>query len=165
MSHKKKMGGGDHGGDDMGHGGDRPWVYFMIDSFFLVTQFFVLTFKVRTGEDLILPHKLPPGGAGKATADPIQKETTAVSILVSRDSAESAPWYKINAGQPQDVNSINSTLGSLVEGHDPSKYSVRISYEGKVIFKDVIPIFNTCLKLKITECGLQPSRERITGGK
>ena len=160
MAHKKKMGGGDHGGDDMGHG-DRPWVYFMIDSFFLVTQFFVLTFKVRTGEDLILPHKLPPGGAGKPTTDLTVKDTTPIAIVVNRDSAESAPWYKINGGSLQDVSGVNSTLSSLAEGKDPSKFSVRISYEGKVIFRDVMPIFNTCIKLKITECGLQPSRERI----
>lgn len=164
MGHKKMGAGGHGGGDDMGHG-DRPWVYFMIDSFFLVTQFFVLTFKVRTGEDLILPHKLPPGGAGKATADPIAKETTAVSIVVNRDTPESQPWYKINGGGLEDVNSVSSKLGSIVEGHDPTHFSVRISYEGKVIFKDVMPIFNTCLKLKITECGLQPSRDRITSGR
>ncbi|MEI6235833.1 MAG: biopolymer transporter ExbD [Planctomycetota bacterium] len=161
MSHKKMGASADHG-DDSGHGGDRPWVYFMIDSFFLVTQFFVLTFKVRTGEDLILPHKLPPGGAGKPTPDVLVKETLPVAITVNRDTAESAPWYKINGGSPGDLQSLNSTLGSLVEGKDPSKFSVRISYEGKVIFKDVMPIFNTCIKYKISECGLQPSRERIT---
>ena len=159
----KKMGGGGHGGDEGGHGGDRPWVYFMIDSFFLVTQFFVLTFKVRTGDDLILPHKLPPGGAGKPTTDLVMKDVTPVAITVNRDTADSAPWYKINGGGLLDVAGVSQTLSSLADGKDPEKFSVRISYEGKVIFRDVMPIFNTCIKLKIKECGLQPSRERIRG--
>ena len=161
MGHKKKMGAGDHGGDDSGHGGDRPWVYFMIDSFFLVTQFFVLTFKVRTGEDLILPHKLPPGGAGKPTTNLVVKDTTPVAITVNRDSVDAAPWYKINGGGLQDVNGVSQTLSQLAEGKDPDKFSVRISYEGKVIFRDIMPIFNTCIKLKIKECGLTPSRGAV----
>src|SRR5476649_846043 len=99
----------------MGHGGDRPWVYFMIDSFFLVTQFFVLTFKVRTGEDLILPHKLPPGGAGKPVPDLIPKEMTPVAITVNRDSAESAPWYKINGGELVDQVGVSQKLSELAE--------------------------------------------------
>ena len=52
----------DHGG---GMHGDRPWVYFMVDSFFLVTQFFVLTFKLKIADDYVLPHRLPPGGQGR----------------------------------------------------------------------------------------------------
>src|SRR4051812_33583155 len=51
-----------HENDAVGHG-DRPWVYFMIDCFFLVTQFFVLTFHVK-GDDVVLPQRLPTGGQG-----------------------------------------------------------------------------------------------------
>jgi len=112
---RKAGGGGDHG-DDMGHG-DRPWVYFMIDSFFLVTQFFVLTFKLKIADDLILPHKLPPGGgAGKAQPDLVVAPKTPVAITVNRDTPESAPWYKINGGELLDLNGLTNKLGEIVEG-------------------------------------------------
>src|ERR1700712_5630187 len=106
---RKKMGGGGHDDEGGGHG-DRPWVYFMIDSFFLVTQFFVLTFKVRTGEDLILPHKLPPGGAGKPVPDLIPKEMTPVAITVMRETVDSTPWYMINAGERIDQVGVSQKL-------------------------------------------------------
>src|SRR5258708_28907459 len=78
MSRKKGHGGGH---DEVGHGGDRPWVYFMIDCFFLVTQFLVLTFHVRSDE-MLLPQKLPPGGtrpAQKAVTDNKKKITVHVT--------------------------------------------------------------------------------------
>lgn len=160
MAHKKRGGGGDHDEGGGGHG-DRPWVYFMIDSFFLVTQFFVLTFKVKAADDLILPHKLPPGGGAGRPTDVLPTPKTQVQITVNRDTAESAPWYKINGGELLDQKTLSDKLAETVEGKNPDTYSVRVSYEGSVYFKDVMPIFNTCLKLKIKECGLQISRDKV----
>jgi len=157
---RKKMGGGGH--EEGGAHGDRPWVYFMIDSFFLVTQFFVITFRVRTGDDLILPHRLPPGSGGKPVPTITDVPKTAVAITVNRDNAQTAPWYKINGGELLDTDGITTKLSQLAEGRNPDTFSVRISYEGKVIFRDVMPIFNTCMKLKIKECGLQRSRGGAT---
>ncbi len=156
----KKMSGGGHDDFSGGHG-DRPWVYFMIDSFFLVTQFFVLTFKVKAADDLVLPHKLPPGGGAGRPTDVLQANKTQIQITVLRDSLDTAPQYKINAGEMLDLKGLTDKLGETVDQKNPDNYSVRVSYEGKVIFKDVMPIFNTCLKLKIKECGLQISRDKV----
>ncbi|HLX60279.1 MAG TPA: hypothetical protein VKX17_03250 [Planctomycetota bacterium] len=152
------MGGGHE--ESSGHGGDRPWVYFMIDSFFLVTQFFVLTFKLRIADDLVLPHRLPPGGQGRPTETTTAPKTP-VGITVIRSIENSPPQYQMNGGELLDERAVTQKLGDIVEGKNPDNYSVRISYEGKgVIFKDVMPIFNTCLKLRIKECGLQPTRQQ-----
>jgi hypothetical protein len=137
--------------------GDRPWVYFMVDSFFLVTQFFVLTFKIKIGDDYVLPHRLPPGGQGRPTSTTAPK--TPVGITVLKQNADSVPQYQMNGGELLDERSVVQKLQDITDGKNPENYSVRISYEGKfVVFKDVMPIFNACLKLKIKECGLQPSR-------
>ena len=62
-----------HAEDETGHGGSRPWVYFMIDAFFLCTQFFVVTFHVKTDE-AVLPRDLPPhGGIGPVTVAMLMK--------------------------------------------------------------------------------------------
>ena len=70
----------------------------------------------------------------------------------------------MNGGELLGEKEVTQKLADIVEGKNPDNYSVRISYEGKgVIFKDVMPIFSTCLKLKIKECGLQPSRAPSRG--
>jgi len=130
--------------DEAGHGGDRPWVYFMIDCFFLVTQFFVLTFHVRSDE-MLLPQKLPPGGThpGPPLADTKRKITVHVnhSMTASYDCMQKAV----------DITGLTKILRNA--GPDTQ---VKVSYEKDVPFADVMAVFNACNKLKISECGLTP---------
>ena len=157
---RKKMGA--NGGHDEGGGGhgDRPWVYFMIDSFFLVTQFFVLTFHVRSDE-VILPQKLPPGGGGRPTKDVVAEQKEQINVHVSRDSANSPPNYLVKsggAGQQNTLAQFTEMLATTASTKGPDKLSVRVSYEASIPFGDVMPIFNACSKFKIAECGLIPLR-------
>lgn len=145
--------------DDAGSHGDRPWVYFMIDSFFLVTQFFVLTFQMKSADDLILPHKLPVShGCIHWNNDLVVPES--VAVRVSKETPESRVFYSINGSQALDLAGISDKFGEFVSGNSPDKYAVKISYDGKVAFGDIMPIFNTCAKLRIKQCGLQISRDR-----
>ena len=147
MSHKKR-GGHDEGG---GHGGDRPWVYVMIDAFFLITQFFVLTFKVKSDE-VVLPQRLPPGGTvpSKSTALDTKKK---LSIHVSNTGG--LAQYEF-LQKSVNLQGLNDMLASSVGGGQ--EYQVRVSYEAEVPFGDVLAVFNACSKVKIAECGLIPLR-------
>jgi biopolymer transport protein ExbD len=156
---RKKMGGGDHEEEGGGHG-DRPWVYFMIDSFFLVTQFFVLTFHVRSDE-VILPQKLPPGGGGRPKDDVAVEAKEQINVHVARDNPNSPPSYLIKTGgqgQQNTLEQFKEMLRSTASVKGPDKLSVRISYDAIIPFGDVMPVFNECSKLKIAECGLIPLR-------
>ena len=151
MTRRRTLFGG-HDNHSGGHG-DRPWVYFMIDSFFLITQFFVLTFHI--GHDLVLPHTLhnaPPGTTFSVN--------TGVTILVNRDPADIAPTYKINGGESMDRSTVESKLSAMVVGKNPSDFSVKISAQGNTTFGDVMPLLSICKKLKFPECGIQPSRRK-----
>lgn len=142
-----------------GEGGthERPWVYFMIDSFFLVTQFFVLTFQLRVANDLVLPNKLI-GTGGIICPPPERFAKMPVGITVLQSAADAAPKYQMNGGELLDEPGVVARLNDMVSGTSPERFSVRVSYEGKVVFKGVMTIFNACKKLGIQECGLMPSR-------
>ena len=87
MFNKKKGRASDSDSENGGHS-DRPWVYFMIDSFFLVTQFFVLTFQLRTTEDLVIPHKLPPSGRAWHYNDNARRYESSCSPSQSRNASD-----------------------------------------------------------------------------
>src|SRR5438874_1540641 len=148
MAHKKHGGGGHEEG---GHGGDRPWVYFMIDSFFLITQFFVITFKVRSDE-VVLPQRLPPGGTvpSKSTALDSKKK---LSIHVTNSGGQANYDYMT---KQVNLQGLQDMLASSTGGGQ--EYQVRVSYEAEVPFGDVLAVFNACSKVKIAECGLIPLR-------
>ena len=156
---RKKMGGGGHDEGGGGHG-DRPWVYFMIDSFFLVTQFFVLTFHVRSDE-VILPQKLPPGGGGRPTTATLTEPKEQINVHVMRATPNSKPSYLVKSGGASQENSADQfmeMLSTTAQTKSPDKLSVRVSYERDIPFGDVMPVFNACSKFKIAECGLIPLR-------
>jgi len=147
MGHKSKS---HEEHDDTGHG-DRPWVFFMIDAFFLVTQFFVITFKVKSDE-VVLPQRLPPGGTVPSRSTAIDNKKK-LSIHVS--SAGGAGTYEFMTKQV-NLQGLNDMLASSVAGG--LEYQVRVSYEPEVPFAHVIAVFNACAKVKIAECGLIPLR-------
>lgn len=71
---------------------DRPWVYFMIDAFFLCTQFFVVTFKIKSDE-VVLPQKLPPGGyVPRIVTDDFNKRK--LSVHVSQAPGSNVATYR-----------------------------------------------------------------------
>lgn len=144
----RKHGGGDH--EEGGHGGDRPWVYFMVDSFFLVTQFFVITFHVKSDE-VLLPQKLPPGGT-KASSKAVVENKKKMSVHVSHqgNAQYECMQRQVNLAELTDMLR-NSTVGN-------QEVQVRVSYDADVPFQDVMAVFNACAKVKINECGLQPLR-------
>ncbi len=148
--------------DETGGHAERPWVYFMIDSFFLVTQFFVLTFQMKTPNDLILPNKLPPGAG---CCDHTDDAPIVVAVRVDRDTVQTQTHYTINGGNALDLAGVSEKFGEITHGRAPDKCSVRVSYSKKTTFGDVLPIFNTCTKLRIKQCGLQVSRDEPLVGQ
>ena len=149
MARRKFHVGGDHG-SGMGH--DRPWVYFMIDCFFLVTQFFVMTFKVKADE-VILPQRLPPGGT-VATKTPEQNDKQQLPIHVTMNGGVAV--YDIQKTRQVSASELTDTLARSVGAG--KEYSVRVSYEADVHWAHVMAVFNACSKVKIAECGLIPLR-------
>ena len=153
MAHKahKDEGGGGHYSDD------RPWVYFMIDSFFLCTQFFVVTFKIKSDE-IVLPQKLPPGGTSMARNVAVDaKKKLSVHVAQGAGGEASYQFMTRDVNLAGFVDMLASSTGGGVE------YQVRVSYEPDVPWKHVIAVFNACNKMKITECGLIPLRGRDAG--
>jgi biopolymer transport protein ExbD len=146
MAHKK------HEEEGGAHGGDRPWVYCMIDAFFLITQFFVLTFKVKADE-VVLPQRLPPGGTVPSKSNALDNKKK-LSIHVSHP-AGGAAQYEFMTKQV-NLQGLNDMLAGSVGGGQ--EYQVRVSYEAEVPFGDVLAVFNACSKVKIAECGLIPLR-------
>jgi biopolymer transport protein ExbD len=153
MSKKKQ-----HHEEEGGHGGDRPWVYFMVDAFFLIVNFYIVTFKVKA-EEQVLPQKLPPGGTAAVpmqTNERDHKETLRVHVTGSGESAN----YEFQ-GTSSKVDGLITTLSSLAQA-GPDKYIVKVSYEGQAEWGDVMAVFNACNKVKIAECGLIPLRSAET---
>lgn len=132
----------------IGHN-DRPWVYFMIDAFFLCTQFFVITFHVKVDE-AVLPQRLPPGGYGRG--GPVLPANR-VRIHVARVSG--APVYEC-MGQAGSLADSEATL--LRAKSLGQECIVQMSYEPAVPYGDIMAVFNLCNKLDIKKCGLVPLR-------
>lgn len=147
MSHKKSA----HHEEDGGHGGDRPWVYFMVDAFFLITQFFVLTFKVKSDE-VVLPQRLPPGGAMPSTKTAVDT-TRKLSVHVTNAGGKGQYEFMTRS---VDIVGLQDMLAGAAGGGQQTQ--VRVSYDADVPFGQVMSVFNACSKAKIAECGLIPSR-------
>jgi biopolymer transport protein ExbD len=136
--------------EDSTHG-NRPWVYFMIDAFFLVTQFFVLTFHVKADEK-VLPQQLPPG-ISKPTPDLLTPATT-LPVHVMRNGAGLV--YRVqatNVSLEELESALQRSAGAGLE------YTVRVSYEASVPFGDVLAVFNASSKAGLKRCGLVPLRQ------
>ncbi|HYG78498.1 MAG TPA: biopolymer transporter ExbD [Planctomycetota bacterium] len=136
--------------DDHGHG-DKPWVFFAVDCFFLITQFFVITFKVKSDE-LALPQRLPAGGI-KQCLTPAMDPKKKLSVHVSR--VNGAANYEFMS-KSVNLQGLNDMLAGSVGGGQ--EYQVRVSYAPEVPFGDVLAVFDSCAKVKIAECGLIPLR-------
>ncbi|MGD0088538.1 MAG: biopolymer transporter ExbD [Planctomycetota bacterium] len=133
---------------------DRPWVYFMIDCFFLVTQFFVITFHIKI-DDLSLPRGLPPGeGARPSNPPPIVDEFNRVRIHVAQ--AGGAPVYECMQ-QPCSLSELEAALARLKSAG--RECSVRLSYDPAVPYGAVLAVFNACNRLNIRQCGLIPTHD------
>jgi biopolymer transport protein ExbD len=139
-----------HENESLGHG-DRPWVYFMIDCFFLVTQFFVLTFHVK-GDDVVLPQKLPPGGSHptKENLPPAQQTLT---VHVSNTAGTVSYEFMHEKFSLQELTDALARVRN-----QNSQPIVKVSYEAAVPFGHVMAVFNTCAKLQVQKCGLIPLR-------
>jgi biopolymer transport protein ExbD len=144
---------GSAGADEHTHG-DKPWVYFMIDCFFLLTAFTVLSFNSKV-EERVLLNKLPPaGGPGPI---PFQIRTTEpLNVQVAAGSNEQRYLVQGNEiTQPQ----LQSCLFTLAEArHEDAE--VKISYDAETSWGDVISVFNACTKAQIKKCGLKQLRGR-----
>jgi biopolymer transport protein ExbD len=133
-----------HAEDETGHGGNRPWVYFMIDAFFLCTQFFVVTFHVKTDE-AVLPRDLPPGVICPVPVTQIEK----VRVHVSDENGTTVYRYMTQPGTLQDLELALTRVRTA--GRD---CTVAVSYEPAVRYGDVLAVFNLCSRLDIRKCGL-----------
>jgi len=152
MGRKMHAGGGHEEG---GHGGDRPWVFFMVDCFFLITEFFVLTFKFKT-EEAALPQRLPPGGTASPSKSMTRDAKETLRVHVGASTGGNATYDVM--GNPVSVTGLNDTLANAAR-NGGDKYSVKVSYASEAQWGDVIAVFNACNKVKIAECGLVPLRE------
>ena len=126
---------------------NRPWVFFMVDCFFLITEFFVLTFKFKV-EESILPNHLPLGGYPPGHGPIVQ------SLRVHVRSTGGAARYEV-LGEQFSLADLNNKLQVWSQ---TGQHAVRVSYEPKVSWGEVIAVFDTCKKVQIGDCGLIPLR-------
>lgn len=153
MGRKMHAGHGDDG-HSTGHG-DRPWVFFMVDCFFLITEFFVLTFKIKNDETA-LPQRLPPGGTAAPSKTMTRDAKETLRVHVAGGGTAGSATYDV-AGNPVSVSGLNETLANAAR-NGGERYSVKVSYEPASQWGDVLAVFNACSKVKIAECGLVPLR-------
>jgi biopolymer transport protein ExbD len=142
-----------HDESEPGHG-NRPWVYFMIDSFFLITQFFVLTFHLPSNE-AVLPQEMhgDTRGVSRLVVEPIR-------VHVTRAEPARAPAYQVLvAGDRRDhsLAQFNDYLHATASAR-PGGVSVQVSYDAQLPFGDVMNVFNLCRKYNVERCGLLPLR-------
>jgi len=143
-----KKGGGGHDDHDEGGGhGDRPWVFFMIDCFMLVLQFFILTFKFKDVEP-VLPGQLPPGSEMPSKTPPPEKKPIVIYAMMNQ-------VYQVD-GQNTDLSGLETTVGARLGAS--SETSVKIRYDKAVPWGDVFAIYNLAAKYKVKEVGLIPLR-------
>jgi biopolymer transport protein ExbD len=125
--------------------GDRPWVFFMVDAFLLMTNFFIITFRFKT-EEPILPQKMPPnGGIGRGP------RTEFLSVHVCR-SGETVKYQYLS--REVSLGELSAILGPLAN----RGVAVRVSYGENTYWQDVIAVFNECKRKGIERCGLVPLR-------
>ena len=140
--------------------GDRPWVFFMVDCFFLITEFFVLTFKFKADE-AVLPQKLPPGWPNRGTiVDPPPDQR---DLTVSVDAVGGVAQYEVY-GRKYSLGEFTNRLAAVVQDA-PSKYIVRVSYRGDAKWGDVLAVFDSCKKVNVGKCGLIPLRGPDASGQ
>ena len=134
---------------------DRPWVYFMIDCFFLVTQFFVITFHIKV-DDSALPRQLSSESwrPNPLLPLPLADLSSRVRIPVSRPG--NAPVYECMQ-QPYSLAELEAALARVRSAG--RECSVRLSYDPAVPYGDVLAVFNACSRLDIRKCGLIPTRD------
>jgi biopolymer transport protein ExbD len=150
---RKRIGGAAHD-SSMGHGGDRPWVYFMVDCFFLITEFFVLTFKFKQ-EESVLPQRMPPGGTKPPQHVPVVLDNkTPLQIHVAQRNQQTVYNFMQRDASEAELQDALSRIARS----GPEKYLVRVSYDAGVQWGDVMKVFNACNKYQFTQCGLQPLR-------
>ena len=130
---------------------DRPWVFFMIDCFLLMTQFFILTFKFKVDEP-VLPKRMPPG-----STVPTRKVTPSnkpiLDVHVMRYGG--APSYLFMRATT-DLQGLREAMQRTTGGG--REFTVRVSYEENVPWGDVMAVFNECARFQILEVGLVPLR-------
>lgn len=136
--------------NETGHS-SRPWVYFMVDCFFLITIFFVCTFKIRSNE-LSVVGRLPPGSNRPICRLPLDPTVRTMNVHVSRNAG--APAYHFLTRRC-DLSALNEMLANVANSGGTT---IRISYERDVPFTDVLAIFNACSRNNIMHCGLVPLR-------
>jgi biopolymer transport protein ExbD len=143
---RKKMAADPEG--ESGHD-SRPWVYFMVDCFMLITEFFVLTFQFKT-EEVILPHKLPLHGP----CMPQSVHTENLSVYVQH--LNDVPIYQVMREQYDQTRLADCFARAVSENKD---VVVRVSYDKAVPWSDVMNVFNECSRARIQQVGLVPTHD------
>jgi biopolymer transport protein ExbD len=142
--------------------GSRPWVYFMIDCFLLMTNFFIISFQFKTQEP-ILPQKLPPGcGIRLPGYTPPLDTKLLVHVKHVKEGTKEKTVYEY-LGRSVTMDELTGVLRDVARG--AAKVRVLVSYADNCRWQDVVDIFNQCQRLKIDQCGLVPSRSVAAGRK
>jgi biopolymer transport protein ExbD len=126
----------------------RPWVFFMIDCFLLLTQFFILTFNFKTDEP-VLPRRMPGGIPNTGPCRP-PPPNLLIDVHVLRN--QGVIEYLV-LKQRTDFSGLRRSLANYKE----TKSMVRISYEQDLQWREVMTVLNECAANEL-ESGLVPLR-------
>jgi len=139
-----------HQDDEGGHFA-RPWVWVMVDAFFLITAFFVCTFRVKTNEN-VLPQKLNAESGTPSHVKPIIADRI-IHVHVKHESGVAEYHYHSVRGSLADLAS------SLVGAKETAgNVQVRVSYDHGVPFGDVMAVMNASTRAGIKSVGFAPLR-------
>jgi len=126
---------------------ERPWVWVMIDAFFLITAFFVSTFHIKQNEN-VLPQRLSAGSTGPGT--PIGDKM--IRVHVTHESGVARYHYHSVQGTLADLTA------SLTGARSTGNVQVRVSYDHGVPFGDVMAVMNASTRAGIKDVGFSPIR-------
>ena len=131
---------------------DRPWVYFMVDCFFLITEFFVITFKIKNDE-AVLPQRMPPGGEHGCKIPKHDPDEVLYVHVMNENGQARYKFHDVTVGEAVLADRMATVVGARY-----GDTAVKVSYDADVQWKDVMTVFNTCNKARIAQCGLIPLR-------
>jgi biopolymer transport protein ExbD len=143
-------------GEEVSTHGNRPWVYFMIDAFFLMVEFYVITFKVKVNE-VVLPKRMPPGSALASAPAPFEpKRALVVHVYGPRRPAERRYSYM---GEDYGLDGLKRLFDGASRGNE--KCIVKVSYDADANWGEVMAVFNETSRARIDEVALIQLPEAI----
>jgi biopolymer transport protein ExbD len=133
---------------------EKPWVYFMVDCFFLITQFFLISFQFKKPPDE--KWQLVQKNLGNTRSDPRIHLPNSNEVLTVHAIQQKTGTVYLFESQTVGLPELSAALARVTSSK--SNVSVKLSYDGDVPYENIIAVMNECSRHNIDRCSLVPLR-------